>query len=360
MKKEIDTSVYWDLNRTLTHNCLFNFIVGNRGGGKSFGCKRYVIDRFIKYKEQFGYIRRYKGDLTDSMKEFFSDVAPYYPEYEFKATSKYLYIRLRVDGEENVKWTEEDIAGYGFVLATADNRKSISYPRITTLIYDEALLKKGNVQYIDDEATKLLDMYETVARPGTDHPRVILFLLANAISITNPYFLFWDLKMPKKKDGNGKLIWKHPTRSILVEDVQKEEFIKRKRATEFGGIIAGTSYEGYSIDNKFILDDDKFIEKKTANAKYFFTFTYKEHSFGVWVDIREGKMFVSKSIDPSYPLVYSITMKDHRPNTMFLKNKSRAGCFKSFIENYKLGNVYFESINIKNISYEVIKLSLSI
>ena len=69
-------------------------------------------------------------------------------------------------------------------------------------------------------------------------------------------------------------------------------------------------------------------------------------------------MFVSKDIDPSYPLVYSLTLKDHKPNTMFLKNKSRAGHFKMFLENYKLGNVVFESINIKNLTYEVIKMSI--
>ena len=70
-------------------------------------------------------------------------------------------------------------------------------------------------------------------------------------------------------------------------------------------------------------------------------------------------MYVSKDIDPSYPIVYSITMKDHNPNTMFLKNRGKALHFKAFIDNYSLGNVRFESINIKNICYEVIKLSIN-
>ena len=356
---EVDNSMYWNLRRTLTHNSLINVIVGNRGGGKTFGSKEYAIDRFIKYKEQFGYIRRYKDDLKEPMQQYFKDIEYKYPDYEFKTDSKYFYIRLRSE-DDNVKWTEDDIAGYGFVLSTANNKKSISYPRITTLIYDEFLIDKGNQRYLTNEPVALLNLYETIARPGTDHPRVILFMLANALSITNPYFLYWDLKMPTKKDRNGKWIWKHPTRPILVEDVKIDEFMNRKRESEFGKLIEGTTYEGYSIDNKFLLDTDTFVEKKSPNAKYFFTFTYKENTLGVWMDMREGKMYVSKSIDPSYPLVYSITMKDHKPNTMFLKNRSRAGHFKSFIENYKLGNVRFESINIKNITYEVIRLSLSL
>jgi hypothetical protein len=164
--------------------------------------------------------------------------------------------------------------------------------------------------------------------------------------------------MPEKQDKNGKWIWKHPSRPILVEDVRNDAFIDRKRNTEFGSLVEGTKYADYSINNKFLLDDDTFIGKRTPKARYYFTFIYKEHTLGVWADFVEGKMFVSKDIDPTYPLVYSLTLKDHKPNTMFLKNKSRAGHFKMFLENYKLGNVVFESINIKNLTYEVIKMSI--
>ena len=79
----------------------------------------------------------------------------------------------------------DDIAGYGFTLSTANNKKSISYPNITLLGFDEFLLEKGNQMYLPNEPEKLLNLYETVARPGTDHKRVILFMLANNITITN-------------------------------------------------------------------------------------------------------------------------------------------------------------------------------
>lgn len=354
-KIEIDTSMFWSARRTLTHNMLINVIVGNRGGGKTYGAKQWSIDNFIKNKEQFGYIRRYKDDLKEPMSRFFDDIADKYPDYEFKTDSKHFYIRLKPHDEKE-KWTEKDIAGFGFVLSTASNKKSISYPNVTTLIFDEFLLDKGNVTYLQDEPGKLLNLYETVARPGTDHPRVVLFMLANALSITNPYFLYWDLKMPTKQDGNGKYIWKHPKRPILVEDVRNEKFIDSKKNTEFGKLIEGTRYAEYSIDNKFLLDDNTFVEKKSANARYFFTFTYRGGTYGVWRDDSESRLYVSEDIDPSYPLTYAITIKDHQPNTMLVQSLSKQGHLKAFIENYKEGNVYFESINIKNIAYEVLKL----
>lgn len=353
----IDTSIFWDIKRTLTHNVLINVIVGNRGGGKSFGAKELAIDNFITKREQFGYIRRYKEDLKRPLEQFFKDIAYKYPDYEFKVDGEKLYIRL-TPANEKEPWTESDVAGYGFVLSTANNKKSISYPDITLLIFDEFLLDKGSQHYLPDEPLKLLSLYETVARPGTGHKRVLLFMLANAISITNPYFLFWKLKMPTKQDKNGKWIWKHPTRPILVEDVKNEKFIDVKRNTEFGALVDGTKYADHSIENKFLLDDSTFVERKTDISRYWCTLVYKNYEFGVWADFHEGKMYVSNSVDPTYPIRYSITMKDHRPNTMFIKNKSKAGRFKVFIEQYKLGNVYFENINIKNLTYEIIQVSL--
>lgn len=358
LNTEIDRSIFWDLGRTLTHNALFNIIVGNRGGGKSYGAKKRGIDNFIKNKEQFGYIRRYKEDLKRPMEQFFTDIAWEYPDYEFKVLGDKFYIREK-PLDSKAKWTDDDIAGYGFILSTANNKKSISYPKITTLIFDEFLLEKGNQRYIPNETEKLLNLYETVARPGTQHPRVVLFMLANAISITNPYFLYWGLKMPKFPDKNGKYIWKHPTRPILVEDVRNEKFIDKKKNTEFGSLVAGTTYADFSIENKFLLDDDTFIERKGSRARYYFTFIYKEKEFGVWSDFSEGKMWVSEDIDKSALIVYSLTLKDHKPNTMLFKNKGRSTCFKTFLENYKMGNVYFESMNIKNLCYEILQMVMN-
>jgi hypothetical protein len=213
--------------------------------------------------------------------------------------------------------------------------------------------------YLPNEVIKFLNLYETIARPGTDHPRVVCFLLANALTVTNPYFMFLNLKMPTKQDKNGKYIWRHPTKSILVEDVRNEKFIDAKRNTEFGAIVDGTKYADYSIDNKFLLDDETFIERRSGQARYFFTFIYMGKKYGVWANDEQGLLWVSESIDPSFLLVYTLTLKDHQPNTMFLKTGSKSYQFKKFIENYKLGNVRFENMNVKNITYEVIKMTMT-
>lgn len=359
MKEEVNKNIFWNLRRILTYSqILFYFIIGNRGGGKTYGFKEWAIDDFIENGWQFGYIRRYKDDLKEPMKQYFKDIEERYLDYEFKTDSKYFYIRLK-PADPNEKWTEKDIAGYGFTLSTANNKKSISYPKINKLCFDEFLLDKGNQHYLQNEVLALLNLYETIARPGTGHVKVLCFLLANSISITNPYFLFFDLKMPTKKDKNNKWVWVHPKKPILVEDVRNEDFIDIKKSSTFGSLVEGTKYAEYSIDNKFLLDNDKFIEPKSPKARFCFTLNYLEHSFGVWADFTEGKYYVSKKLDPNYPLVYSITMKDHSPNMILINNKNRNLPFKRFLDGYKDGCVYFESINIKNMIYEVIKMSMN-
>ena len=56
-------SIFWNINNSVSYNALFNFIIGNRGGGKTYGMKNYVINKFIKKGEQFIYLRRYKTEV---------------------------------------------------------------------------------------------------------------------------------------------------------------------------------------------------------------------------------------------------------------------------------------------------------
>ena len=351
----INKSIFWDIGRTMTHNVLINFIVGNRGGGKSYGAKEKASDNFITRGEQFGYIRRYKDDLKKPLEQFWKDIAQEFPDYECKVEGEKVYIRLK-PADEKQKWTEDDIAGYGFSLSTANNKKSMSFPKITMMIYDEFLLEEGNQRYLPNEVEKLLNLYETIARPGSGHPRVTLWLLGNAISVTNPYFLYWNLQMPKKKDKNGKWIWKHPTKPILVEDVRNTDFIDIKRKSEFGRLIDGTNYADYSIENKFLLDSDAFLEKRSQKAKNYFNFSYRGETFGVWIDNTEGKLWVSQAYDPS-GIMYAFTVKDHEPNKLLFKSSRKGHFIKVFLESFKQGCLFFENMNIKNMCYEIFKVS---
>ena len=67
-------NIYTDISNVLTYNAILNFIIGERGVGKSYSSKKYVINHFLKTNKKFVYLRRYKTELKESVPKFFDDI----------------------------------------------------------------------------------------------------------------------------------------------------------------------------------------------------------------------------------------------------------------------------------------------
>ena len=324
--------MYWDINRCLSYNCLFNFIVGARGVGKTYGAKRFVIKKFLQNQEQFVYVRRYKDELK-KMKRFFDDIEREFHTTEFKVSQPNFIIN-------------DEVAGTYMPLSTAKIEKSTPFPRVKTIIFDEFILDKGTHHYLPDEVTNFLELYSTVAR---DRDVRVLFL-SNALTQTNPYFLYFDVHLPYGKNIYAK-------NDILIEMVVDEEYKQHMEQTLFGKMIAGTEYGNYNMGNEFLRDDSTFIEKKPDTVVYSFTMKYKDTYYGVWVDRMTGYLYVSYDVDSSNNYCYAVTQSDHQPNIVLLKGHI-SPLFDRFLLYYKRGYARFEDMNIKNLCQEILKLTL--
>ena len=325
--------IYYDITKTLSHNCLFNFIVGNRGSGKTYGFKEWAIKSYLRTRKQFFYVRRYKDELSD-IEKYFDDIKEKFPEHDF-------------DVKKGCFFIDSEVAGYYRPLSTAKIKKSVAFPLVDKICFDEFILDKGVYHYLPDEVTNFLDLYMTIARMRD----VRMFFLSNAITITNPYFIYFDIGLPY-----GSLIYKRD--EILLELVQNPEFIAEMEKTRFSTVIKGTDYHKYAIENQFLRDNDNFVEKKGKSAEAYFNFVYNDSLYGVWIDYKVGKMYVSQDIDPYCNTTYALTNDDHQPNTMFIKARRKSSYWEMFVDQYLLGNVRFESVHIKNICNQVIKWTL--
>lgn len=329
---------WYNGNTTLSHNCLFNFIIGSRGVGKTYWSKKWQVKNFLKNKGQFVYVRRYKEELKgDSLEKYFDVIKHEFQDTTFNVKGKTFYI----NGE---------VAGFAIPLSTALNKKSTEYPNVTSITFDEFLIEKGTYHYLQKEVEKFLGLYETVARMREN---VIVFFLANATTVTNPYFLYFNIKLPY-----GSTFYKKG--DILFEYINNEEYLEEKSKTRFAQIIQGTDYAGYSIENKFLLDQTSLIEKKSGRADFMFSMTYNGYKLGVWISWSDGKLWVSYDIADHNRLHYAITLEDHSENTVLIKALYKNSSFKTFLESYRIGKVYFEDMNIKNITYEIIRATMSI
>lgn len=327
--------MFWNINDPLSYNALFNFIIGNRGSGKSYGCKKWVISDFIKNKSQFAWVRRFDSELDDFKDNFFIDIKHEFPDVEFEYKSYKFYIN-------------KELAGFSFPLSISMKKKSQSYPLIDKLIFDEFIIDKGTSHYLNNEVQIFLNLCETIFRMR-DNWRA--FFVANAITFVNPYSLYFNLQKPINK----KQIWRKG--EFLVQFVQSEEFIQAKKNSRFGKVIEGTDFGQFNIENTFLRDNDDFIIESPKKICYFFTLKASNEMYGVWFALDDGLIYVSRKYDPSYKLVYTTILENHKPNTLLLKgNKSEI--FNTFVKAFKQGNVYFDSIKTKNVVLESIKNTL--
>ena len=190
-------SIFWNINDPLSYNCLFNFIVGARGVGKTYGTLKYCIEQYLKHKKngevwQFFYIRRYDTELEKLTKarggRLFNAVEKEFPTHKFKVESNVLYI-------------DDEVCGYAQAVSTGRKLKSDAFPDVKFIIFDEFIIAKGSTdRYLSDEITSFLELYETIARLRF----VPVFFLSNALSIGNPYFDYFRLNSPTNKNHNQR------------------------------------------------------------------------------------------------------------------------------------------------------------
>lgn len=324
-------SLYYDPNKMLSYNRILNFIIGARGIGKSFGMKVYPIKRFIKHGEQFIYVRRYKPELK-KVTNYFNDVASHFPGHEFKVKGREFYI----DGK---------LAGWAIPLSTWQSEKSNAYPHVSTIIFDEFIREKDNSGYIPNEVEALLNLMDTVFR---DRENVRCVCLSNAVSVVNPYFLYFDVVPNTKKRYNAY-------KNILVEIPDSKDFSEERRKTKFGSLIDGTEYGEMSLDNEFVNDSDVFIDKRSKNSKFSFAVIYKGMTMGVWVDMNEGLLFLSQDYDPSSKLIFAMSAEDLSENAMMMSGWKNNYYLKKLVNAFMNGYLRFDNQVMRNIGYEMFK-----
>lgn len=229
----------------------------------------------------------------------------------------------------------------------AQSLKSSNFPKVKYIIFDEFILENdGHRHYLQNEVEVFLGLIESIARMRD----VKIFMLGNAVTVTNPYFIFFNINMPYNTD-----IKTYKDGLILVQYMNNEEYRKAKHESKLGKLTEGTEYSKYAIDNSFRLDNKNFIEKKSGSSRCSFAFKYKDNVYGVWFDFDIGKIFVSNDYVQGTQF-FACTLDDHSPNTMLLNVAKNYSAFKIFTQNYKLGNVYYENQKIKSVVNEFIKM----
>lgn len=334
---------YWyDKGELLSYKMFFNMVIGNRGGGKTYGFKTWAIDDFLKTGRQFVWLRRYGTEIELMRKSFFEDIAQKYPAHKFEIKGNKKAGKFYVDNK---------LMGFYFALSTSAIAKSSSYPLVDKIIFDEFLIMGNTYKYLSEEVVLLLEFIETIFRNRENDPKAIqprgVYLAGNNITIANPYFLYFNIKPFKQRFYIDKV------KGLLVEQYSNKSFIETKKQSHIGKLTAGTAYADYAIENKSYLDNDKFIAKKPSNASFNCAIDYKGKTYGFWLDYKNGNMYVNMQYDPDSYNHFSLTKEDHSINTFLIKNINNT-YLRNVVWLFRAGCMYFENQQIKSQVYEIL------
>lgn len=331
---------YYSFDKIHSYNATYMFVIGARGLGKTYGAKKRVINNFIKNGEQFIYLRRYSSELRGRA-TFFADISQEFPDYHFRVQGQFAQI---AEWEPNVKKRKWETAGYFVQLSNAQAQKSVAYPAVTTIVFDEFIIDRGMLHYLPNEAKAFNDFYSTVDR-WQDKTRVLF--LANSVSIMNPYFLEYDIK----PDQIGEYA-RFADGFIATHFADSSQFSNEVYQTKFGKFIKDSEYAQFSVESQFSDNHQRMISFKPSNARYYCSIETKYGTFSVWIDYT-GPIYYVQAKRPKQEIIYTFvpeTMDEHKKLLMYtdkLAQYLRSG--------FKGGRVFFSDPKARNAFVEIFK-----
>ena len=300
----------------------------NRTGGKTTYFGRLCVNRFLDKGEKFGLIYRYNYELDDVADKFFKDLKGlFFPD-------KTMTAKKRAKGIFQELFINDKSCGYAIALNSSDSIKKYShlFSDITRMIFDE--FQSESNHYCTDEITKFLSIHTSIARGQGEQVRYVpVFMLANQVSIINPYYVAMGICNRLNTDtkflrGDGYVLEQGFIES--ASDSQKE--------SGFNRAFKENNYVAYSSENVYLNDNYSFIEKPTGKSRYICTLKYKGNDFGVKEFAESGFIYCDDKPDSTFPMKITVTTDDHSINYVMLKRNDfflsnlrylfERGCFR--------------------------------
>lgn len=246
---------YIDIRKILSYKMPFNFIVGGRATGKTYGALKTVYEDHLR----FMLMRRTQAqcDLINK---------PEFNPYKVINTDLNTNIKVKSISKYNSKIVEEHeesetILGYTCALSTIANMRGFDASDVKILVYDE-FIPERHERAIKNEGSAFLNAYESIDRnrqlQGQDALQVLC--LANAFNIANPIFLELGLVgICEKMRNKGNEFYIDINRGVLLVLLQHSRISKAKADTALYRISTG-SYADMALSNDFVYNSTDNIK----------------------------------------------------------------------------------------------------
>lgn len=205
-KKKKDEIQYYSLNKILEVEAHYNVIIGERSNGKTYGTLLHAIDEYFNGNGgELAIIRRWQEDIRGNRaRDIFTAIlqdghiarlsdGKYEGLYYY--ASKFYFCNYDDDGK--ALYNQDDIFCHLFALSDTEHNKSISFPNVKTIVFDEFMTRGA---YLPNEFVLFMNTLSTIVRQRKD---VTIFMLGNTVNKFSPYFKEMGLKnVAEMKQGS--------------------------------------------------------------------------------------------------------------------------------------------------------------
>lgn len=288
----------------------------NRSAGKTTYFERMLVNRFLKNGSKFGVLYRFNYELDDCAEQFFGEIQSlFFNDYEMvsekRAKGVYHELFLR-----NKLSDEKQHCGYAMALNNADviKRKSHLLNDITSIFFDE--FQSETNHYCDSEVTKFLSIHKSLARGGGKQVKYLpVYMVANPISIINPYYIELNITKRLKDDVNFL-----KGEGFVLENGFNESASEAIKNSGVSQAFSNNKYIAYSSEAIYLNDNLSFIEEPPrVNGRYLATIRYEGKDYAIREYTNEGIIYCDDRADSTFPNRLSVTLDDHSINYVMLK-----------------------------------------
>ena len=209
---------FYSLDKIKKHNATYNVIFGERSNGKTYALLEESLKQYFKNGSQMAYVRRWKEDIVgkratgvwsginaNNLVEKYSDGR--FTLVHYWASRFYL---ANYDESGKIIYSDSDVIGHTFALSDGEHNKSISFPHIRTIMFDEFLTKS---LYLQDEFVHFMNTVSTIVRKRED---VKIYMLGNTVNRYSPYFSEMGLKHILKMEQGSIDVYKYGDSKLTV------------------------------------------------------------------------------------------------------------------------------------------------
>ena len=209
---------YYSLKNILQYQATYNVIFGERSNGKTYAVLKHGVEQWLQGKGQIGIIRRWQEDIRGMRaSNIFSGLIANNEIYKLSKgeySGVYYYsgkfYMCNYDEKNNPLYNDSDLLGYTFALSDTEHNKSITYPDITTVLFDEFITRGV---YFQDEFVLFMNTISTIVRQRTN---VKIFMLGNTVNKYCPYFDEMGLKHISKMEQGTIDLYKYGDSRLTV------------------------------------------------------------------------------------------------------------------------------------------------